>query len=388
MIRIDKKILKEGLKDVVRVVPRNNISMNILQGILIECENNNMAITGTDLKMAITTNLICQTEMFSEKYVVDAKLFHDIISKMPSGNIEISLLEEGKILEIKGGKSKFNITTLGEPAEFPSFKTEIENTESISLPGNTFREIVRKTVPFSTEDETRPILTGVLFEFTKNKARAVSLDGYRLSHYIAEIENEIEKELVVESDVLVNVSRIAGENVMITFDKEETKSIKFKTGETIIYSRVLEGQFLDYKSILTPTNATTFVKINTDEFRKAIERVVVISKSSLGLTPTVLLIDTKENKLKINAESDIAKVKEILEVKAEGEDVKIAFNPNFLLEGLKVIETEELELRINGSLNPAFLLDNEDYIHLVLPIRLANYEEDKNDESDGEKIAS
>ena len=65
--------------------------------------------------------------------------------------------------------------------------------------------------------------------------------------------------------------------------------------------------------------------------------------------------------------------------------LKIAFNPNFLLEGLKVIETEELELRINGSLNPAFLLDNEDYIHLVLPIRLANYEEDKNDESDGEK---
>lgn len=388
MVKIEKKTLLEGLKSVVRVVPRNNISMNILQGILIECENNNMAITGTDLKMAITTNLICQTEMFSEKYVVDARLFHDIISKMPSGNIEISLLEEGKILGIKGGKSKFNITTLGEPAEFPSFKTEIENTESISLPGNTFREIVRKTVPFSTEDETRPILTGVLFEFTKNKARAVSLDGYRLSHYIAEIENEIEKELVVESDVLVNVSRIAGENVMITFDKEETKSIKFKTGETIIYSRVLEGQFLDYKSILTPTNATTFVKINTDEFRKAIERVVVISKSSLEIRPTVLLIDTKENKLKINAESDIAKVKEVLEVKAEGEDVKIAFNPNFLLEGLKVIETEELELRINGSLKPAFLLDNEDYIHLVLPIRLASHEEDKNDESDGEKIAS
>ena len=387
MVKIEKKVLLKGLKNVVRVVPRNT-SMNILQGVLVECKNNNMAITGTDLNMAITTNLICQTEMFDEEYIVDAKLFHDIINKMPSGNIEISLLEEGKKLKIKSDKSKFDITTLGKPSEFPNFKTEIENTETISLPGNTFREIVQKTVPFSTEDETRPILMGVLFEFTKDQVKGISLDGYRLSHYITEIENEIEKDLVVQSDVLLNVSKTAGENIKISFDKEETKSIKFETDNTVIYSRVLEGQFLDYKSILTPNNAKTFIKTNTEEFKKAIERVVIISKSNQGISPTVLTIDGEEGKLKIDAQSDIAKVKEELEAEVEGEDVKIAFNPNFLLEGLKVIETEELELRINGSLNPAFLLDNEDYIHLVLPIRLANYEEDKNDESDGEKIAS
>lgn len=383
MIIIEKKVLLEGLKNVVRVVPRST-SMNILQGILVECSNNNMSITGTDLNMAITTNLICQTEMFDEKYVIDARLFHDIINKMPSGDIKISLLEEGKKIAIKGGKSNFNITTLGEPAEFPNFKTEIKNTESISLSGGTFREIVKKTVPFSTEDETRPVLMGVLFEFTTNEVRAVSLDGYRLSHYIAKVENKIEKKFVIKSDVLVNVSKTVGENVKVTFNKEEVKSIKFETDDTIIYSRTLEGQFLDYKSILIPNNAKTFVKVNTEEFRKAIERVIIISKSNLGVNPTILSVNTEENKLKVKAESDIAKVKEELKAEVEGEDVRIAFNPNFLLEGLKVIETEELELRINGSLNPAFLLDNENYIYLVLPVRLANLEKDE----ENEKIAS
>ena len=212
-----------------------------------------MALTTTDLNMAMTTNIICQTEMFDENYLVDAKLFHNIINKMPSGEIEITFKE--KNLEIKNGKSKFNINTLGEPSEFPNFKTELNNIETITLPGEIFKEIVAKTIPFTSKDETRPILNGVLFEFKNNEVKGVSLDGYRLAHYIAEIDNDIEKNIVVPSETLLNISNVVEGDVFISFDKDRIKSLKFETGNTIIYTRILEGQFLNYKGILKVNNA-------------------------------------------------------------------------------------------------------------------------------------
>lgn len=373
MIRIDKKVLTEGLKDVVRIVPRNT-TMSILEGILIECKNNNMSITATDLSMAITTNLACETEMIEENYVINAKLFNDIINKMPSGDIEITILEEGKKIEIKGGKSKFKIATLGKSTDYPSFKAEIENEVTISIAGDKFKEVVRRTVPFTAEDETRPILTGIRLEFNKNTLKGISLDGYRLSHYVENIENEIEKEVVIQSDVLVHVSRITGEDIKISFDKDEVKNVKFETGNKVIYARILEGQFLNYKDLIKINNVKTNVKIDTEEFKKAIERVLVVVQSNNRNTPTILEFNSENNKLTITTKTDIATTKEELDVEIQGESVTIAFNPKFLYEGLKVVEDEKVEMRLSGSLKQGYILDEKDYIYLILPMRIAELE--------------
>lgn len=388
MIKVEKSKLVEGLRKVSNAISKNT-TLEILNGVLIEAENNNLSITATDLNIAITTHIPCQTEMFKETYVVDAKLFTNIISKMPEENIEITLKE--KAIEIKSGNSKFNINILGQAEEYPSLNTltEIKDITKMTLKADTFKEIVKRTYPFVREDHVRPELNGIKFEISNKILKTVSLDGYRLSYFVSEIDDEIDGEIIIPAKVLENsVKAISGENVIISFNKEINKCIKIESEDAIIYSRTLEGKFLDFKSLLQVENNTTIVKANREKLKEAIDRVLIIAKAEKNI-PVILKINN--NQLKIIAKTDNSNIKEVLDIKTEGENNVIAFNPLFVQQALSVMENEEIEFRIKNKTSPAFILDGDNYIHLLLPIRIENIENIDPDEDEvitEEKAAS
>lgn len=369
MVKIERKTLLEGIKKVMAAVS-SNTSMPILKGALIECQNNSMKITATNLELAISVNLVCETEMFGEKYVVDAKIFHDIINKLNGSEITLQYNKEEESLQINSGKSKFNIKTMIAD-EFPEFNVGLNDKyNSVIIEGHIFEELIKKTVPFTSNDEARPILQGVLVELNKNQIKAVSLDGYRLSYSANKIENDVETNLVINSNVLSNIAKSIEGDVEINFS-DDVNNLRFITGNTTLYTRILEGNYIKYQDILKPNNSTMTITINTNDLKQALDRINVVSKIG-GLTPCVMEI--KDKKIELKTKNEIGNVLEILEpLEIEGEEnMKIAFNPSYFIQGLSVINQETCKIKLKDSLSPAYIVsEEEEYIYLFLPIRLS-----------------
>lgn len=377
MIRVSRKNLLEGMKKVNIAVP-SNATLDIIKGLLVQCNNNTMTLTATDLQLTISTEVECQTEMFEETFVVDAKVFYGIISKLPEDNIEIKLLEEGKYIEIKSGKSKFKILVHGQPYEFPDCNIKLDNPINISLDTETFKDLVTKTTPFTSEDQTRPILSGVLFEIDKEKIVCVALDGYRLGYYITEVETNISNnvQVIIPANVLTNFAKIitGGDkvNISLVSDDDNIKSVNFSFGNTIASTRLISGNFLNYKDVLNVDNDITLV-VDKNILKNAIDRVRTLAKADNTAMPVILTIEPESNKLFIRATTDIANIKEEIEIEeVDGkEKLKIAFNPDFLYQGLNAIESEKIKILLKDNLRPVLFI-NDNFIYLVLPIRLGN----------------
>lgn len=160
MLKVNKNQLLEELKKVIKVVPSKN-SVAVASGFLIEANNGNMKVTGTNLEMSIETSLPYEVKLgeeVNENYIIEARMFHDIISKLSSDVVELSLSDD--TLNIISGKAKFNLITLGKKDLFPTMQKDIGNDEIIIVKGKEFKDLILKTIPFTSDDDSRPILGG------------------------------------------------------------------------------------------------------------------------------------------------------------------------------------------------------------------------------------
>lgn len=374
MLKVNKNQLLNELKKIIRVVPSKH-NIEVITGFLIEANNGNIKITGTNLEMSIETSVPYEVQLGEEvnvNYIIEAKMFHDIISKLSSDVVELDLSEDN-ILNIKSAKSKFNIKILGKKDSFPSIQSENENKDVIIIKGTELKELIFKTIPFTSDDDSRPILGGVNLEFSDNKLAGVSLDGYRMSYYENEIENKNNTSIVVPAAMLVNVGRMitGDEEVKITIG--EKKSIKVEVKNTSIYARQFEGKFINYKDILNPEKYQAKIKVNVQELKSAIDRTVILAKQMKGFAP--LIIKLGDDSMELNVNSEIGNVREIVKMELEGEtqeDFRIAFNPKYFQEGLNVVDEENVEIRFNTSVTPAYITGEKGYTYMMLPIRLAS----------------
>lgn len=370
MAKVNRTCLLDSLKKVTKVTP-NTSTVPALKGVLVEMENNQIKLSATNLKTSIITIINCDTGMFSDSFVADAKLLHDIVSKISSKDIEITF-SSGDI-NIKGDGSNFNIRYIGEKNIFPSIEQIISDNKEIVLKSDILRELTAKTIPFTAEDETRPTLTGVKLEFIENKLIGTSLDGYRLGHYVANIENDKEINLLIEAEALSNVVKtIDKEFISITYN-ENSNLVGFILGETSIFTQQLAGQCFDYKNILKPDNYRTRLIVNSTVLKESIERVSIVARERGGFNPTNISIEG--NNLVLTAKNEIGTVVEKIDIETlEGEamNYKISFNPNYLLGGIKATSSEKIEMRFNGEVNPGYIIEEENnFIYLALPIRMA-----------------
>lgn len=370
---VNRVELLNEMKKITKMVGNADPLKPIIKGVLIEYKSGELKLTATNLATSIITKIGCETDMTTdEAFVVDAKLLHDITSKLTSDDVEFDFNVEKEVLKLVGGTSRFNIMSLGKKDDFPKFEMELEEKKSVKIPSTILINLVNKTIKFTSDDDTKPTLKGVNLVLEKGRITGVSLDGYRMAHYVADIECDYELSMIVDAGALANIARsIDGEEVVFSFS-DNSKQLEFVLGKTAIYSSTIEGAFFNYKEILKHDNVKATLTLSKKNLKDAVDRASIMAKASNAMNPIVFSVD--DSNLVINSNNEVGKVVEnvnIIEHEGEKVDFKIAFNPKYVLDGVNSVSSENVELKLNGDLNPAYLIDTDNgFIYLMLPIRL------------------
>lgn len=362
------KIDQRGLSKHINIAQKgisSRTTLQILDGILLEAKNNKLKLTGTDLEISIETYVECEIEN-EGSIVVNSRIFGDIIKKLPSSPIYIDV-DNNNNINIKCENSEFNI--LGNsPKEYPDLPIILEH-DSFKLPKDLFKSAVRQTVFATTQDETRPSLTGVLLEVIDSNISFVALDGYRLALRKMPIDSDIDIKIIIPGRALNELNKILDDNEDDIKITSAPGHVIFNIGDTVVYSRLLEGQFFNYREIIRKDHKTSLI-VNKKLFQDSLERASLLAKEEKA---NLIKLSITDGQIVIKSNSEIGNVNEKIISNHEGEDINIAFNSRYILEGIKMIDSEEIELNFMGSLNPCIIkpIQEDNYIYLVLPVRLA-----------------
>ncbi len=361
------KIMK-ALNSVVKGVA-SKTTMPILEGILIQSNDNEIKLTTYDLEIGIEYVMECNV-IEQGSTVVNAIMFSEIIRKLPDTEIKIEL-NSNNLLEIECEGSLYKLATMN-PDEFPELpKIEIEN--SIEIDQNLLKNMIRKTIFAVSTEESRPIFTGCLFEIENNKLSLVAVDGFRLALrtiFLTKQSNNFRA--VIPGKTLVELNKIINDSyepIKIGVSKNQAL---FEMDNCKIVTRILDGEFLNYKNVI-PNNWETRIRVNKNNIQNSFERISLISSSSVE----------KEKKYPVKVQVDIGKItilctnqtgdaKEELYVSTEGKNLEAGFNPKYFLDSLKAIDDEEIYIEFGSNISPCLIksVENNDYVYMILPIRL------------------
>ncbi len=363
-----KETIIKAINSVVKGVA-SKTTMPILEGILIQTNDNEIKLTTYDLEIGIEYIMECDVKEQGNT-VVNAIMFSEIIRKLPDTEIEITLNDKN-LLEIECEGSHYKLATMN-PEEFPELpKIEIEN--SIEIEQNALKNMIRKTIFAVSTEESRPIFTGCLFETENNKLNVVAVDGFRLalrSIFLKTKTNDFNA--VIPGKTLNEVNKILSDSfepIKIGVAKNQAL---FEMDNCKIVTRIIDGEFLNYKNVI-PSNWETRIRVNKNNFQDCFERISLISSSSIE----------KEKKYPVKVNVDIGKVtisctnqtgdaKEEIFVSTEGKNLEAGFNPKYFLDSLKSIDDEEVYVEFGTSISPCLIksVENNDYVYMILPIRL------------------
>jgi DNA polymerase III, beta subunit len=363
------KCKKSNLQEAISIAQKavtGKSTMQILEGIFINASNDEITLIGSDSDLCIETK--CSGEVLeSGKIVVDSKIFGEIIRKLPSDLIEISTMENNTI-QITCQKSTFTLVYM-DAEDYPSIPS-INADKTFSVPQAILKNMIKSTIFAIAQDESRPILTGVLFEINDKNLNLVALDGYRLALRSEDVDSENSFNAVIPGKALNEVSKILeekDEKVDITFTSNH---ILFNLEDTKIISRLLEGEFIKYNSII-PKEYNVTVTANRLELLNCIERASLMAKEG---NTNLIKFNIQEDNLVITSNSQLGKVREEMNIILQGDALQIAFNSKYLIDVLKTMEESEIVLHFSSSVSPCVVKNKEtdNCTFLVLPVRLLN----------------
>ena len=357
-----KANLLNGVQIVSKAVP-NKTTMSILECILIDASRGSITLTANDMELGIETTIYGD---ILEKGIIalDAKIFLEIVRKLPDNDIVIETDASYKTT-ITCEKAKFNI--VGKSGEDFSYLPVIEREESIVLSQFTLKEVVRQTIFSISDNDNNKLMTGELFDIRDNILKVVSLDGHRISIRKIELKNSYApRKVVVPGKTLNEVSKIlpggADSDVNIFFTP---KHIVFEFDQTTVVSRLIEGEYFRIDQMLS-SDYETKVKVNKKELLNCIDRATLLIKEG-DKKPIIINITDGGMELKIN--SNLGSLKEEMDIEKSGKDLMIGFNPKFLIDALRVIDDEEVDLYMVNPKAPCFIKNPEEsYIYLILPV--------------------
>ena len=362
-----EKILK-GINSVINGVA-SKTTMPILEGILIQTNDNEIKLTTYDLEIGIEYILEAEVEN-QGSIVVNAIMFSEIIRKLPNSNIKISI-NENNLLEIECEGSLYKLATMN-PDEFPELP-RININDSISIEQTVLKNMIRKTIFAVSTEENRPIFTGCLFEVIDNKLNVVAVDGYRLaikSSFLNEKANSFSS--VIPGKTLNEVNKIISDSfdtIKIGIAKNQAL---FEMENCKIVTRLLDGEFLKYSNAI-PTNWETRIKVNKNEIQNCFERIILISASTIEKEKKYpVKIKIEIGKITISCANQTGDAKEELYIDTEGKELEIGFNPRFFLDALKAIDDEEVYIEFGTNRSPCVItpIEEGDYKYMILPIKM------------------
>lgn len=337
-----------------------------LEGILLETQSAGLQLTGYDLKKGVYTNIDAEvTEAGS--VILGAKIFGDIIRAMPSGNVTI-ISDKDNNVTIKGDKSEFSIvgSDFNDYPELPS----VDSNQGIVLPQSILGDMIRQTIFAVSDNEARPIYTGALFEVRDGKLSIIAVDGYRLALRKEEVEDlEGEMSFVVPGRSLSDLEKLCGESEEKVRIILGSKHISFTIGRTVLISRRLDGDFMNYQKAV-PASFAVSVSAHRTAVQRAVERVslVIDDKIKNPVRCTFSL-----HQIRMHCATSTGKAEDVCVVDGDGKEIEIGFNNRYLLDALKAAPADEIRICLNTGSSPCVIVpedDSEKFLYMILPVRL------------------
>ena len=357
-----KNSLLTGVNIVLRAVPVKT-TMDILECIVIKVDDGKIKLIGNDMSLAIETCI--DGEIVDEGMIaVNAKIFSEIIRKLPDSEVVIN--NDNTTLQIRCDNVKFDIASRNAD-EFPLL-SEIERDKSIKMSQLTLKDIIRQTVfSIAPENDSIKVMTGEYLEINENKLRLVGLDGHRIAIRNVELkENYGKYSVIIPGKTMNELTKIlSGElddEVTIYFG---TNNILFEMEDTIVLSRLIEGKYYSVNQMISG-DYDTKVAVNNKELTGCIDRSLLLIKET-DKKPLIFKVTDENLEVKIN--TSMGRLNEKLLINKQGNDILIAFNPKYLMDAMRVIDDEEINLYMMNVKAPCIIKDkDETYMYLVLPV--------------------
>ena len=356
--------LIEGLQIVTKALPARTTNQ-ILEGVLIETEVDEVVLTCSDERITIVTRIEAYIQE-PGRGVVPGKLFNEIIRRLSMGDIEIAM-NDRFMFTIRGMGSRTNIAGQ-DPDLYPALP-QISGETEISLPQDMLRDMIQKTEFAIAAEDMREVLTGCLLEIVDGNVSMVALDGFRMALRRARCSDVLDKcSAIIPGRAVGDIGKLLSdqEEAFATLAFEGNK-LHIKLEKTDIFVILVEGEYINYRQIL-PKSFATRVVVDLAPFRQGIDRAALIAREGNN---NLLVLKFADSEMSIEAHSQIGDVYEKLEVQQTGENLNIAFNVKYLMDVVRFIDAEQIEINMNSAISPCIIMPvgDNDYVHLVLPVR-------------------
>ena len=335
-----------------------------LEGIKIIASGDSLTLIATDTELTIIKKIKAEVLMEGETVVV-GKYFVEFTKKLEKEQVELCKLDNDQ-LEIKYSDSVSELQVF--PVEnFPKANVSDDGDYFITTQGD-FKKIVERTTFACSIDDARPILKGCLFEINSNLLTCVALDGFRMSVVKKEVKASGDFKAVIPSRTLLEITRLLDK------ENEELKvllknnTLLVEVDNTILISRLIEGEFVKYNHIL-PTAFENIATVGKEPLLQSIDRASIVAKNDRY---NIIKFDVKENVMNISAKSEIGNVNENININLKGKDITIAFNGKYIMDFLKIIGDDFINLNFNSPIDPCIIqpTGNDEFLYLVLPVRI------------------
>ena len=371
-LTIKKDLLLDALNKVSKAISTKNL-IPVLAGIKFELKKKKLTLTASDNDITIQTSIDCNDndDFIIERegsIIIQGKYILDIVRKLPDKYINIDVIDELKIL-IYTENSEFNLNGISE-SEYPNIGLE-ESKKKVNLKAGVFKSIVNQTAFASSNEESKPVLTGINFNIVGDVLECNSTDSYRLARKVVKLDKESEESynIVIPSHNIIEFSRILGDDEDDVELHIFNNKILFKTGNLKFESRLINGTYPNTSNLL-PDDAYLIISTTLDSFYSVIDRVSILTSDK---EKNIVTLETTGNTLILRSSSaEIGRVEEKMPItKNNNEDIKISFSAKYMMEALKSFSTETVDIHFVGEIKPILIKSTEDetLTQLVLPIR-------------------
>jgi DNA polymerase-3 subunit beta len=354
------------LQTVTRVASTRS-AVQALSGVKIAAVADAVELLATDMDVGLRVPLQADVERPGE-IVLPARLLLDVARALPAERVSFELRSAEQDVELISGAATFHLRTL-RVEDFPALPSPADDTRVV-LPAEAFVQTIARVARSASKDETRPILTGILMSASERELRMVATDSYRLSVKQTTLEQPLQGTLEanVPARALQELVRISqqSESADVTVSVGQNQVI-FELDGTTLSSRLLDGQFPNYRQLL-PESVEHELRLATTELTEVVRRISLLAQKNAPLR-----LGFREGELTVSAQTpDVGEASETIPVPFHGEPFEIGFNPEFLRDGLESLESEELVLKLISPLRPGLIEspDSGDFVYLIMPIRL------------------
>jgi len=367
-LRCTKESLIDAINIVSKAVSSRSSTIAVIEGIHLKAiEDNRVRLTGNDFDIGIECVIDAQVEVAGE-IVINAKMFGDIVRKLPEEAVDIELLDNN-VTRIKSGKSKFEIPGIAaaEFPELPSFDSEY----SISISKTNIKKMINNTIFSVGTSENKIVLTGCLLETSGEQVRMVAVDGYRLAMRDEKLSKEYEqRSVIIPSKALSELNKIlkdGDEEIEVNYTQ---KHAVFLFDNCKMVTRLIEGEYINYRQIM-PKDSAIEIKCDVRALVDSIERAALVNTSDINKSPIKMKIGG--DNINITCQTSVGTVDDNIAAETGSCDLEIGFNHKFLLDALHACEGDEIVMKMKESTSPCVIepVEGNDYYYLILPVRLS-----------------